>query len=137
MGDEVKKMLQAAGTVLHSNDETLRKETEAADDVVDHLHEAIKLYLTKLNNEELDAQESGRCVEILNFTTNLEHIGAIIDKNLMELASKKNKNHTALPAEGTAELQAFHPPTARHTTPAPHCSAPADTHPPPHPPPPN
>src|SRR3546814_200010 len=43
MGDEVKKMLQAAGTVLHSNDETLRKETEAADDVVDHLHEALKL----------------------------------------------------------------------------------------------
>src|SRR3546814_6805380 len=44
-------------SVLHSNDETLRKETEAADDVVDHLHEAIKLYLTKLNNEELDRSE--------------------------------------------------------------------------------
>src|SRR3546814_3473308 len=80
-------------------------ETEAAYDVVDHLHEAIKLYLTKLNNEELDAQESGRCVEILNFTTNLEHIGDIIDKNLMELASKKIKNHTAFSAEGMAELQ--------------------------------
>src|SRR3546814_13055096 len=92
MGDEVKKMLQAAGTVLHSNDETLRKETEAADDVVDHLHEAIKLYLTKLNNEELDAQESGRSVELLNFTTNLEHIGDIIDKNLMEMASKDRKS---------------------------------------------
>jgi phosphate:Na+ symporter len=80
MGDEVKKMLQATGKVLRSDDETLKKETEAADDIVDRLHEAIKLYLTKLNNEELDAQESARCVEILNFTTNLEHIGDIIDK---------------------------------------------------------
>ena len=108
MGDEVKKMLLAAGTVLRSNDETLKKETEAADDTVDRLHEAIKLYLTKLNNEELDAPESARCVEILNFTTNLEHIGDIIDKNLMELASKKIKNHTAFSTDGMAELESFH-----------------------------
>ncbi|MGF1593660.1 MAG: Na/Pi cotransporter family protein [Kiloniellaceae bacterium] len=108
MGDEVKKMLQATGKVLRSDDETLKKETEAADDIVDRLHEAIKLYLTKLNNEELDAQESARCVEILNFTTNLEHIGDIIDKNLMELASKKIKNHTAFSPAGMAELESFH-----------------------------
>jgi phosphate:Na+ symporter len=108
MGDEVKKMLLAAGAVLRSDDETLKKETEAADDTVDRLHEAIKLYLTKLNSEELDSHESGRCVEILNFTTNLEHIGDIIDKNLMELASKKIKNHTAFSSDGMAELEAFH-----------------------------
>ena len=108
MGDEVKTMLQAAGAVLRSDDETLKKETEAADDTVDRLHEAIKLYLTKLNNEELDAPESARCVEILNFTTNLEHIGDIIDKNLMELASKKIKQHTAFSTDGMAELEAFH-----------------------------
>jgi phosphate:Na+ symporter len=108
MGDEVKKMLQAAGAVLRSDDETLKKETEAADDTIDRLHEAIKLYLTKLNSEELDSQESGRCVEILNFTTNLEHIGDIIDKNLMELASKKIKNHTAFSSDGMKELETFH-----------------------------
>ncbi|MGD1876044.1 MAG: Na/Pi cotransporter family protein [Kiloniellaceae bacterium] len=108
MGDEVKKMLLAAGQVLRSNDETLKKETEAADDIVDRLHEAIKLYLTKLNNEELDEPESARCVEILNFTTNLEHIGDIIDKNLMELASKKIKQHTAFSTPGMAELESFH-----------------------------
>ena len=108
MGDEVKKMLLAAGAVLRSDDETLKKETEAADDTIDRLHEAIKLYLTKLNSEELDSHESGRCVEILNFTTNLEHIGDIIDKNLMELASKKIKNHTAFSSDGMAELEAFH-----------------------------
>ncbi|WP_340115454.1 Na/Pi cotransporter family protein [Pelagibius sp. 7325] len=108
MGDEVKKMLLASGAVLRSNDETLKKETEAADDIVDRLHEAIKLYLTKLNNEELDTQESARSVEILNFTTNLEHIGDIIDKNLMELASKKIKNHTAFSSDGMAELESFH-----------------------------
>jgi phosphate:Na+ symporter len=47
-------------------------------------------------------------VEILNFTTNLEHIGDIIDKNLMELASKKIKQHTSFSTSGMAELEAFH-----------------------------
>ena len=108
MGDEVKKMLLATGKVLRSNDEDLKKETEAADDLVDRLHEAIKLYLTKLNNEELDARESARCVEILNFTTNLEHIGDIIDKNLMELATKKIKQRTSFSHEGMEELETFH-----------------------------
>lgn len=108
MGDQVKEMLLAAGKVLLSNDEMLKKETEAADDIVDRLHEAIKLYLTKLNSEELDAHESERCIEILNFTANLEHIGDIIDKNLMELASKKIRNHTAFSHEGMAELETFH-----------------------------
>ena len=108
MGDEVKKMLLATGKVLRSNDEALKKETEAADDKVDRLHEAIKLYLTKLNNEELDEQESARCVEVLNFTTNLEHIGDIIDKNLMELASKKIKQRTSFSADGMEELEDFH-----------------------------
>src|SRR3546814_17514285 len=107
MGDEVKKMLQAAGAVLRSDDEALKKETEAADDIVDRLHEAIKLYLTRLNNEELDAPESARCVEIHTFTTNHEHIGDIIDKNLMELASKKIKNPHAFSSEGMAGREHF------------------------------
>src|SRR3546814_13613119 len=43
MGDEVKKLLQAAGTVLPSNAATLRKATEQDDDRVHPLPEATKL----------------------------------------------------------------------------------------------
>src|SRR3546814_19826590 len=50
MGDEVKQMLQAAGHVRRSADETLTKETEAADRITDRLHEAIKHYPTTPNN---------------------------------------------------------------------------------------
>src|SRR3546814_18035657 len=53
---------------------------------------------------------STRTYPLFPYTTLVrsEHIGDIIDKNLMELASKKIKNHTAFSAEGMAELQAFH-----------------------------
>lgn len=108
MGDAVKSMLSATRDVLRTNDASLRKTVEAQDDVVDRLHEAIKLYLTRLTEEEMDKAESQRSIEILSFTTNLEHVGDIIDKNLMELAGKKIKGHISFSDEGYRELEAFH-----------------------------
>ncbi len=108
MGDEVKAMLGSTIEVLQRDDAALIEQIEKRDDVVDRLHEAIKLYLTKLGQEELDAEEGARNIEILSFTTNLEHIGDIIDKNLMELAQKKIKGRLTFSSEGAAELTAFH-----------------------------
>lgn len=75
---------------------------------MDGLHEAIKLYLTEISKHGLDEAESRRYVDVLTFTTNLEHIGDIIDKNLMELAQKKIRNKLAFSREGLAELTGFH-----------------------------
>lgn len=108
MGDEVRRMLDKTLMVFQGDDDRLRKEIESSDDIVDGLHEAIKLYLTRLNNEELDTAESSRSIEILSFTTNLEHIGDIIDKNLMELAAKKIKGRKSFSREGLGEIEAFH-----------------------------
>jgi phosphate:Na+ symporter len=108
MGDAVKMMLEGSRQVLASNDASLRKTIEASDDIVDQLNEAIKLYLTELTREELDKSESQRSVEILSFTTNLEHVGDIVDKNLMELAGKKIKGHINFSAEGQNEIDDFH-----------------------------
>jgi phosphate:Na+ symporter len=112
MGDEVESMLENTIEVFRGNDEKLMREISARDDGVDRLHEAIKLYLTKLTREEMEGPESQRAVEILSFTTNLEHIGDIIDRNLMELAAKKIKNKYTFSAEGFEELATFH----RHVT---------------------
>jgi phosphate:Na+ symporter len=101
-------MLEGSRQVLATNDASLRKTIETSDDVVDQLNEAIKLYLTELTREELDKSESQRSVEILSFTTNLEHVGDIVDKNLMELAGKKIKGHINFSAEGQKEIDDFH-----------------------------
>lgn len=108
LGDAVEAMLGRSLEAFTVQDPLLVKSIEAEDDVVDALHEAIKLYLTRLNQEELEPDESQRCVEILTFTTNFEHIGDIIDRNLMELAAKKMKGSLRFSAEGFAEIEAFH-----------------------------
>ena len=101
-------MLRQTIDVFERNDPKAVKAIEAADNAVDQLYEAIKLYLVQISRNELGEEDGRRYVEILTFTTNLEHIGDIIDKNLMELAAKKIRNRYAFSAEGMAELRAFH-----------------------------
>jgi phosphate:Na+ symporter len=108
LGDRVADMLRQTIDVFEKNDQKTVKAIENADNAVDKLYEAIKLYLVQISRTELSEEEGRRYIEILSFTTNLEHIGDIIDKNLMELAGKKAKNRLAFSAEGMAELKAFH-----------------------------
>jgi phosphate:Na+ symporter len=108
MGDVIEAMLKQAMAVLLSNDRKLATEVSRMDNVVDRLDEAVKLYITRLTRESLDEREAARAMEIIAFAINLEHIGDIIDKNLMELAAKKIKHKYEFSKEGAAELEAFH-----------------------------
>ena len=108
MGDRVSDMLRQSLTVFETSDVKLMREVEKADNAVDRLHEAIKLYLIDVSRSGLSEEESRRFQEILSFTTNLEHIGDIIDKNLMDLAAKKIKNNYSFSSEGLEEIRTFH-----------------------------
>ncbi|MEZ5926846.1 MAG: Na/Pi cotransporter family protein [Hyphomicrobiaceae bacterium] len=108
LADLVAEMLSHSMEVFEKDDARLLKTIERTDDDVDALHEAIKLYLVKVSAAGLSIDDSRRFVEILTFITHLEHIGDIIDKNLMELAAKKIKNRLAFSHEGLAELRQFH-----------------------------
>jgi phosphate:Na+ symporter len=108
MGDIVESMLRKAMTALMTNDRKLAAEVSRMDNIVDRLDEAIKLYVTKVTRESLDDRDGRRAMEIISFSINLEHIGDIIDKNLMELAVKKIKHKYEFSKEGASELEAFH-----------------------------
>ncbi len=108
MADAIEAMLKRTIEAFNADDRKLASAIEREDDVVDSLHEAIKLYLTKLSGETMDDDQRKRCIETIAFTTNLEHIGDIIDKNLMELATKKIKRQMRFSAEGSSEICAMH-----------------------------
>ncbi|HTO84296.1 MAG TPA: Na/Pi cotransporter family protein [Methylomirabilota bacterium] len=108
MGDLVETMLRQTMTAFVTDDRRLVQEISRMDDAVDSLDEAVKLYVTKVTRESLDEGESRRAMEIISFAINLEHVGDIIDKNLMELAAKKIKRKLQFSKEGAAELAAIH-----------------------------
>ncbi len=108
MGDIVETMLRQSMTAILTNDRKLVAEVSQKDNAVDRLHEAIKFYVVKVTRDSLDEPEGRRAMEIMALSINLEHIGDIIDKNLMELANKKIKRQLQFSREGAAELEAFH-----------------------------
>ena len=108
IGDIVETMLRRTMSALMTNDRKLVAEICRMDDAVDRLDEAVKLYLTKLTRESLPERDGRRAMEIISFSINLEHVGDIIDKNLMEAASKKIKRNIIFSKAGAAELAAFH-----------------------------
>jgi phosphate:Na+ symporter len=108
MGDVVETMLRQAMTALLANDRKLVAEISRMDDALDSLNEAVKLYVTRMTRDSLDDRDGYRAMEIISFSINLEHVGDIIDKNLMDLASKKIRRGITFSTEGEADLVEFH-----------------------------
>ena len=110
----VEDMFTNSMIALKNEDTAIVKQIIAADDIVDKLHTEIKLYLTRVSEEALDPKESDRFVQILSFSTNLEHIGDIIEKSLIELVIAKIKRKKRFSNEGFKEIQNFHQTTLKN-----------------------
>ncbi|AWU94125.1 Na/Pi cotransporter family protein [Azospirillum ramasamyi] len=104
MADTVDGMLRGALDVIQTDDRKRVQEIRRMDDVLDRLHDAIKRYLTQINVEDLDERDARRVSDVLTFTINLEHVGDIVDRNLMEAASKKIRRKLRFSTEGAAEI---------------------------------
>lgn len=108
MAKIVEGMFNDSMIALKSDDPALVKNIREADEVVDKLHSQIKLYMTQVSAESLDPKESDRFLQILSFSTNLEHIGDIIEKSLSELITSKIKARNRFSDEGFQEISNFH-----------------------------
>ena len=108
IADCLDEMLRKAMETLRRDDREQLAAVSAMDDTVDQLYEATKLYLVEVSRNALGEEEGRRCNDIMAFATNLEHVGDIIDKNLMELAAKKIKYRLRFSDEGLREIEDLH-----------------------------
>jgi phosphate:Na+ symporter len=108
MSEIVEAMLSACVPVLLANDRRAVNDIASRDDAVDLLHDAIKRYVTEVTREPLSEEDRRWASAIMTAVINLEHIGDIIDKNLLEIAQKKIKTQLSFSAEGAEELRELH-----------------------------
>lgn len=108
VSDVVQRMMRDTLEAFRTNNTHLVQGIRDQEAIVDSLYEAIKNYLARLSSHPLDKHESKRYMQILTFSTNLEHIGDIIDKNLMEMASKKIRNQDNFSRQGFSEISDLH-----------------------------
>lgn len=108
ISDAIEVMLRKSYDAIKKNDTHIVDEIREKDNVVDSLYTAVKHYLAKLAGQTLDPKESQRFMQILSFSTNLEHIGDTIDKSLMDLASKKIEKQAHFSPAGEEEIRKVH-----------------------------
>jgi len=108
MGDAVLQSLRDTIVVFEREDEQLMKEVIRRDDLIDRLEEDIKQYVVKLGEHALTEEQSGRESALLFTVVNLEEIGDVIEKELMELAEKKIRGHYRFSPQGWKEIVDLH-----------------------------
>lgn len=108
MADLMQQMLEDTLKVFKTNDERLLARIREEDNTLDRLYDAIKRYMARLSQESFSPKEAQRYFQILMFSTNLEHAGDVIDKNLMPLAQKKIRGQNHFSEAGFKEIEHIH-----------------------------
>ncbi len=106
--DTVEVMLREVMLAFESDGQERAAAIRRLDDTVDAAQEHVKLYLTRLTRAPLSEEDSRKAFDLILFTTNLEHVGDIIDKNLLELAAKRQRLKASFSPEGWRELKDLH-----------------------------
>jgi phosphate:Na+ symporter len=106
--DIVETMMVGMLKVIKTNDIKLAEELRKLDDSVDELYSAIKYYLTKISREALGEEESRRWTDIISFTINMEQIGDIVERVLIDIEDKKIKKGRSFSEAGMAEICELH-----------------------------
>jgi phosphate:Na+ symporter len=106
--DVVETMLHGMLEVITRDDLRLAEELRRMDDTVDSLYSSIKYYLTKISLEALAEEESRRWTDIISFTINMEQIGDVIERILLDIEDKKIKPRRRFSEAGMAEITELH-----------------------------
>ncbi len=114
MADVVQGMLRDVPVVFVSDHQEMLEDIERRDDQVDFLEREIKLFLARLGRDAMGPDLSRREIGLVSTIGNLENIGDIIDKNLMELGRKKIYQGRRFSDAGWAEIQEFHAMVAKN-----------------------
>lgn len=105
MADVFEAILRGAIDSLDRDDRKRVSETKRMDDVLDRLDRAVKEYLTSLDIDALDDADHRRMLQIIAFTTNIEHAGDIVERSLMPLAAKRIKQGIAFSETSSREIR--------------------------------
>jgi phosphate:Na+ symporter len=108
MADIVSEMFTKTVVTFSGENLELIEFVQEKDDQVDTLDREIKHYLTKLSQQSLTDEQSKREIGILAFANNMENIGDIVDKNLMDLAKKKLSKAVHFSEPGLKEIVLLH-----------------------------
>ncbi|KMQ52904.1 Sodium-dependent phosphate transporter [Chitinispirillum alkaliphilum] len=107
MSEKVCQMSDNCHSLIQKYNWRVCKSITEQDDEVDFLHENIIIFLTRISHEELNPEEATKAYKLIMVTTDIEHIGDIISKRIIELANKIRFSPQPLSTEGENDILQF------------------------------
>lgn len=104
MADTLEAMLAGLREALQTSDRAQIEAVKRLDDVLDRLNTAIKAYLISIPPQTLSVEDGARLAQVLAFSTNMEHAGDLVDRNLLSVVTRRLKRGVAFSPEGEGEL---------------------------------
>lgn len=108
MADIAYEMFKEVLVVFSHRDLEKIEFLESKDDQLDLLNREIKFYLARLSQSSLTDVEADTEMSYVNMVSDIEEIGDIINRNLMELAEKKIRKVREFSEQGWEEIRTFH-----------------------------
>ncbi|MBI2609039.1 MAG: Na/Pi cotransporter family protein [Deltaproteobacteria bacterium] len=108
VGEIVQKMLGGTLQVLKVNDEELMDKINRDDDKVDLLNRNIKFYLARITQESLTEEQACIEHELVSLSSDLEHVGDTITKNILRIIEKKKRKQVEFSKDGLLEIENFY-----------------------------
>lgn len=103
--DAVKGMLEGAKLAWANHDPALAAAVQQQDDRIDELNADIKAYLSQIPVETLSPQDQQLQFGLLNFASQLESIGDVIDKSLCGAVREHAHEMTPFSAADQADIE--------------------------------
>ncbi len=114
MADVVEQMLKGSQSAFAHDDVGRVLAVRRADDVLDTLFDKIQLYIGAIDHDRLSDKETSRVFATLALAINLEHIGDIVDKNLMQMAEQRIADRRLLPPPAIRRIEEMHARLCEH-----------------------
>ncbi len=105
MANIVDEMFLGIMKVFFNQDENLLYKLCKLDRIVDTLSNAIIRYLTDMKLENLTPEQSRETYALLNIVNDFEHIGDLIDKDIIPIIEKQIDNELNLSEAGVEEIK--------------------------------
>ncbi len=106
--DAVKAMFEDAWKALATHDAALAAAAQRQDDRIDELNANIKAYLSQIRGEALSPKNQQLQFGLLNFSSQLESIGDVIDKSLCATVRDHARERVQLAPADQSDLEEMH-----------------------------
>jgi phosphate:Na+ symporter len=108
MSEMVEVMIQPVMEIVRSGDKAAIRRVKELEPEVDGANRAIKLFLTRLDWDSMDAAQARRASDLSTFAIGLEQAGDIVARQLMRVADQKSERRLSFSQQGWQELTDLH-----------------------------